>query len=52
MEVGAGHMSRSSGLFHMETSLARIFQSDMKTGGDAMTGGTCGTIVEVASEAS
>jgi hypothetical protein len=52
MEVGAGHMSKSSGLFHVETSLTRIFQSDLKTGGGAMTGGTCGTITEVASEAS
>jgi hypothetical protein len=36
----------------VETSLARVFQSDLKTGGDAMTGGARGTIVEVASEAS
>jgi hypothetical protein len=50
-EVGAGHASRSSGLFHMEGSLARVFQSGLKTGGGAMTGGLRGTITEVASEA-
>jgi hypothetical protein len=30
----------------------RVFQSGLKTGGCAMTGGACGTIAEVASEAS
>ncbi len=51
-EVGAGHASRSSGLLGVEASLARVFQSGLKTGGGAMTGGTRGTIAEVASEAS
>jgi hypothetical protein len=51
-EVGAGYVSRSSGLFHMEASLARVSQSGLKTGGGATTGGARGTIVEVASEAS
>jgi hypothetical protein len=50
-EVGAGHTLRSSGLLHVEASLARVSQSGQKTGGGAMTGGARGTIVEVASEA-
>jgi hypothetical protein len=36
----------------MKASPDRIFQSGLKTGGDAMMGGARGTIVEVASEAS
>jgi hypothetical protein len=32
-EVDVGHASKSSGLLHVEASLARIFQSDIKTGG-------------------
>jgi hypothetical protein len=28
-----GHASRSSGLFHVEANQARVFQSDLKTGG-------------------
>jgi hypothetical protein len=51
-EVGAGHASRFSGLLHVKTSLAKIFQSGLKTGGDTMAGGARGTITEVASEAS
>jgi hypothetical protein len=51
-EVGAGHASKSSSLLRVEASLDRVFQSGMKTGGDATTGGARGTIVEVASEAS
>jgi hypothetical protein len=51
-EVGAGHTSTSSGLLHVEASLARVFQSGLKTGGGATVGGARGTIVEVASEAS
>jgi hypothetical protein len=47
-----GHASRSSGLLHVEVSLARFFQSGLKIGGGAMVGGVRGTIVEVASEAS
>jgi hypothetical protein len=30
----AGHVSRYSGLFRMEVSWARVFQSGLKTGGD------------------
>jgi hypothetical protein len=51
-EVGAGHASRSSGLLHVEASLARVSQSGLKTAGGATTGGAHGTIVKVASEAS
>jgi hypothetical protein len=47
-----GHMSRSSGLLHVEASLARVSQSGLKTGGGTTTGGTRGTITEVALEAS
>jgi hypothetical protein len=48
-EVGMGHRSRSSGLLLVEESLAKVFQSSMKTGGGATTGGARGTITEVAS---
>jgi hypothetical protein len=51
-KVGAGHALRSSGLLDVEASLARVFQSSLKTGGGVMTGGARGTIVEVVSEAS
>jgi hypothetical protein len=47
-----GHTSRLSGLLRLEASLARIFHSDLKTGGDATVGGARGTITEVASETS
>jgi hypothetical protein len=46
------HVSRSSGLLRVETSLARIFQSCLKTGGGATVGGARGTITDVASESS
>jgi hypothetical protein len=52
MDVGVGHISRSSGLLRVEVSLTMVFQSDLKTGGGATTGGARGTIAEVASEAS
>jgi hypothetical protein len=39
-------------LLGMVASLARVFQSDLKTGGGAMTGGARGIITEVVSEAS
>jgi hypothetical protein len=52
MDVGVGHASRSSGLLRVEASLARVFQSGLKTGGGATTGGARGTIAEVASESS
>jgi hypothetical protein len=51
-EVGAGHASRSNNLLGVESSLARVSQSGLKTGGGATTGGARGTIAEVASEAS
>jgi hypothetical protein len=38
-------------LLGMEESLARVYQSGLKTGVGTMTGGARGTIVEVASEA-
>jgi hypothetical protein len=50
-KVGAGHTSRSSGLLHVKTSLARVSQFGLKTGGGATAGGARGTIAEVASEA-
>jgi hypothetical protein len=50
--VGMGHASRSSGLLHVEASLARVSQSGMKTVGGATAGGARDTIAEVASEAS
>jgi hypothetical protein len=37
-EVGTGHASRSSSLLGVEASLARLSQSDLKTGGGATTG--------------
>jgi hypothetical protein len=46
-----GHASRSSDLLRVESSLVRVFQSGLKTGGGAMTGGAHGTITEVVSEA-
>jgi hypothetical protein len=51
-EDDMGHVLRFSGLLHMEASHARVFQSSLKTGGGAMTGGACGTITEVASGSS
>jgi hypothetical protein len=52
MEIAAGHTLRFRGLLHVEASLARVSQSGLKTDGGVMTGGACGTIAEVASEAS
>jgi hypothetical protein len=51
-EVGAGHTSRSSGLLHVEASLARVSQSGVKTDEGTTAGGARGTIVEVVSEVS
>jgi hypothetical protein len=51
-EVGVGHILRSSSLLGMEASLARFFQSGLKTGGGTVMSGARGTITEVASEAS
>jgi hypothetical protein len=42
-----GHASRSSGLLHMEASLAMIFQSSLKTGGGTTPGGARDTIAHV-----
>jgi hypothetical protein len=39
-------------LLHVEASLTRVFQSDLKTAGGATTGGTRDTIAEVTLEAS
>jgi hypothetical protein len=47
-----GHASRYSGLFHVEASLARVSQSDLKTGGGTTVGDARDTIAEVALEAS
>jgi hypothetical protein len=47
-----GYTSRSSSLLHVEVSLTRVSQSDLKTGEGTMVGGVHGTITEVASEAS
>jgi hypothetical protein len=49
---GLGHTSRSSSLLHVEASLARVFQSGLRTGGGATAGGARGTIIEVAWESS
>jgi hypothetical protein len=51
-EDGMRHALRSSGLLQVEASWARVFQSDLKTGGGAMANGARGTIVEVASMSS
>jgi hypothetical protein len=47
--VGAGHTSRSSGLFYVKVSRDRVSQSGLMTGGGAMMSGARGTIVEVVS---
>jgi hypothetical protein len=46
-----GHALRSSDLLRMEASLAMVFQSGLKTDRSMTTGGACGTITEVASDA-
>jgi hypothetical protein len=51
-EVSVVYASRSSGLLHVEASLARVSQSGLKTDRGAMAGGARGTIMEVASELS
>jgi hypothetical protein len=51
-EVSVGHASRSSSLLGVKANLARVYQSDMKTGGGTTMGGARCTITEVASEAS
>jgi hypothetical protein len=47
-----GYTSRSSDLFRVEASVARVSQSGLKTDGGATMGGTRGTITKVTSEAS
>jgi hypothetical protein len=47
-----GHASRFSSLLGVEASLAKVFQSGLKTGGGATMSGAHDTIVKVASEAS
>jgi hypothetical protein len=47
-EDGVGHKLRSDGLLHLEVSHARVFQSGLKTGVDATTGGARDIIAEVA----
>jgi hypothetical protein len=47
-----GHTSRSSGLFHVEASLARVSQSGLKTARGTTMSGARGTITEVASKVS
>jgi hypothetical protein len=47
-EDGVGHVSRSGGLFRLEASRARVYQSGLKTGG----GTTTDTIVKVKSRSS
>jgi hypothetical protein len=46
-EVGAGHVSRSGSLLHLEASRARVSQSGFKTDGGATVGGARGVIAEV-----
>jgi hypothetical protein len=53
MEGGrCGTCVESSGLLHVEASLARVSLSSLKTGRGATTDVARGTITEVASEAS
>jgi hypothetical protein len=47
-----GHASRFGGLYYVEASRARVFQSNIKTDEGATTGGARGIIVEVASRGS
>jgi hypothetical protein len=47
-----GHASRSSDLLRVKVSLARVFQSGLKTGGGATVCDARGTIAEVTSESS
>jgi hypothetical protein len=47
-----GHTLRSSGMLHVEASLARVSQFSLMNGEGATTGGARGTIAEVVSEAS
>jgi hypothetical protein len=42
------HASMSSGLLRLKASQTRVFQSGLKTGGDATVGGARGIIMEIA----
>jgi hypothetical protein len=46
-EFGGRHASRSNGLIVVEVSLVKVSQSDLKTGGGAMTGGARDTITKL-----
>jgi hypothetical protein len=50
-EIDVGHVSRCSRLLGVKASLARVFQSGLKSGGGATTSVACGIITGVASEA-
>jgi hypothetical protein len=39
---GVGHVSKSSGLLHVEASSARVYQFGLKTGGSATASGSMG----------
>jgi hypothetical protein len=47
-----GHALRSDGLLHLEANRVMLFQSGLKIGGGATTGGTRDIIVEVVSSGS
>jgi hypothetical protein len=47
-----GHVSRSSSLLAVKSSLARVSPSGLKTGGGATTGDARGTIADITSDAS
>jgi hypothetical protein len=51
-EVGAVHVSRSSGLLRVEVSLGRVSQSGLKTGECVTAGDAHGTIMVVVLESS
>jgi hypothetical protein len=51
-EFSVGHASRFSGLIRVKASQARVFQSDLKTGGGVTAGGARDTIAEVMLESS
>jgi hypothetical protein len=52
MKDDTRHTSRSVGLLYVEASHARIFQSDLKTGGGTTTGGVHVIIVQITSRGS
>jgi hypothetical protein len=47
MKTAREHTLKSSGLLCVEASRIKVFQSDLKTGGGARSGGARGTIVKV-----